>query len=624
MANSKACKHSVLIVTTLLIACLGFSNSAAQLSGATVMSVPSAGDASVVPVKIDTFGDAWNGYLAFGLWHFNSSNLSPLGSSLDVMTTDGQLLYLRRSNDLPSYWPVKYISPDTLMFMGEPDSLATHFWNMKTNKTTDFPSVWGHHDIEYNPVTHTFLTFRDYIRVIDGHQVLMDHIYELNSTGGILWSWDTYADGHFSLKDECPCNDTTASYQTATSAGQVLIDLTHSNSLQWIYDKNIIYFNMRAQNTFCKIDKTISRTIWCLGEHGNFALFDQNGNKVPSLWYHSHDVREVQPNVFLMFDNDYHNTTKPCQQSYDGTSSHSRMLEVTVNEQNMTARTTWSWTAPSAYWTPYWGSVDILPNGDLIGAFGAQTHYVPNTLGAEVVEVNPKGDVVRTYTFPYGLGIYRVTEIALQTTHDYDGTWHVKDFKINLSTANDLGGFANTYYKINNGPTRSFSTDGQPTITAEGANNTLEYWSVDKTGIEEIPHKTLTGIELDKNPPNISIDTPLNHSQIGASTATVAWTGSDETSGIGRYEIRLDSGLWTSVGTDTTHVFTGLADGNHIIEVRALDMAGNESELSVNFTVTASPTGPGWTEYAAVLGFLAIIAIGAGLYLFRVRRSRRS
>ncbi len=147
---------------------------------------------------------------------------------------------------------------------------------------------------------------------------------------------------------------------------------------------------------------------------------------------------------------------------------------------------------------------------------------------------------------------------------------------------------------------------------------------MDKTGIEETPHKTLTGIELDKSPPNISIDSPLNGSQIGASTATVTWTGSDETSGIGRYEIRLDSGLWTSVGTNTTHVFTGLTDGNHIIEVRALDIAGNESELSVNFTVTASPAGPGWTEYAAVLGFLAIIAIGAALYSLRVRRSRRS
>jgi hypothetical protein len=533
------------------------------------------------------------------------------------------LLYSRASKDLPSYWPVKYISSDTLMFMGEPDSLATHFWNVRTNKTTDFPNVWGHHDIEYNPITKTFLTFRDYMRVIDGHQVLMDHIYELNGAGDIVWSWDTYADGHFDLSDECPCNDTTETYPTATAAGQVLMDLTHSNTLQWIYDKNIIYFNMRAQNTFCKIDKTTSRTIWCVGEHGNFTLFDQNGRKVPNLWYHSHDVREVQPNVFLMFDNDYHNATKPCQQVYDGTNSHSRMIEVTVNEQNMTARTTWSWTAPSDYWTPYWGSADVLPNGDLMGAFGAQTHYVPNTLGAEVVEVNPKGEVVRTYTFPYGWGLYRVTEIDLRTSDDYDGNWHSKDFKIALSTVNDLGGLADIFYKINDGPTRSVNIDGQPTVTTEGSGSTLEYWSVDRTGIEQAPHKMLTGIKLDKSLPEISITSPLNDSRIPSKTVSVAWTGSDEASGIGRYDIRLDGGSWTSVGMNTTRVFAGLVDGNHIVEVRALDMAGNEKELSDEFTVNVGLLGLGSIGYAAIFAFVAAIGI-AGTYLLRVRGHRKS
>jgi hypothetical protein len=609
---------TILMATALLIACVGFPISTAELSNGAAHSVGPASDAFVVPVKIDTYGNAWNGYLAFGLWQFNSSNLSPLHSYLVVMTTNGQLLYLRKSNDIPSYWPVKYISQDTLMFMGEPDSLATHFWNMKTNVTTDFPDVWGHHDIEYNPVTHTFLTFRDYVRVIDGHQVLMDHIYEVNSAGRILWSWDTYADGHISLNDEGACNDTTVGYKP----GQVMIDLTHSNSLQWIYDQNIIYFNMRAQDTFCKIDKTTSRTDWCLGEHGDFALFDQNGKKVPSLWYHAHDLHEVKPNVFLMFDNDYYNTTKPCQPSFNGTGSHSRMLEVRVNEQNMTAQATWSWTAPSAYWTPYWGSTDVLPNGDIIGAFGAESHYVPNTLGAELVEVNPKGEVVRTYTFPYGWGIYRVTEIGLQTITDYDGRWRARDFNINLSAINAIGGLADTHYKINNGPTKTVSIDGQPHITAEGDNNTLEYWSVDKGGIEESPHEILTGIRLDKTPPNLSMTSPLNGSQIGSSTLTVSWTGSDETSGISGYEVKLDRGSWTNVGTDTTRVFSGLADGAHSINVMGLDRAGNERTLSVSFTVSTSLIGR--TDYVLLLTLAVVLAVGTVTYSLRSRDRRKS
>ncbi len=113
-----------------------------------------------------------------------------------------------------------------------------------------------------------------------------------------------------------------------------------------------------------------------------------------------------------------------------------------------------------------------------------------------MVEVNPKGEVVRSYTFTYGWGIYRVVPIALQTINDYNGTVRTNDFTINLSTLNDLGGSTSIYYRINNGPTRSVATNGQPHITTQGSNNTLEYWSVDSNGIVESPHKILTGIGL--------------------------------------------------------------------------------------------------------------------------------
>jgi hypothetical protein len=116
-----------------------------------------------------------------------------------------------------------------------------------------------------------------------------------------------------------------------------------------------------------------------------------------------------------------------------------------------------------------------------------------------LVEVNQKGEVVRTYTFSYGWGIYRVVPVALQTINDYNGSKRRSDFTINLTTLNDLGGPTDIYYRINNGPTRSVTRDGQPRITMQGENNTLEYWSVDSNGIEELPHDILTGIALQKS-----------------------------------------------------------------------------------------------------------------------------
>ena len=476
-----------------------------------------------VPVTIRTYGNAWDGYLAFGLWGFpyglTNFSLTPY-SYLVVMTTNGQLLDLRTSptNTNPAasipgfagvtnpiYAPVKYLGNDMLMFEGEPDT-ATHFWNLKTNLTTGFPNVYGHHDMIYNPITGTFLTLRSYVRQIDGRNVLMDTIVELDSQGNTLWTWDTYANGHFGLKDECLCNATTV------VNGQTVIDLTHANSLQWDFQTNTIYMNMRALDTFCKINKTTNQTTWCLRRRGSFTLLGQDGKPVPSLWYHSHDLREVQPGVFTMFDDDYDNTTNvanPCPVTFEETNGHSRMLEITVNEQNMTAWESWSWTAPRADYTPYWGSVDRLPNGDWIADFGSQSHFLPgtaigspspNSTGAVFVEVNPAGNVVRTYTFPYGWGVYRVVPIALQTANDYDGATHTSAFNIILSTVNDIGGPTAIYYRINGGPVKSVATDGQPLITTQGTNNTLEYWSVDSNGIEQTPHNMLTGIRLEKSP----------------------------------------------------------------------------------------------------------------------------
>jgi hypothetical protein len=65
---------------------------------------------------------------------------------------------------------------------------------------------------------------------------------------------------------------------------------------------------------------------------------------------------------------------------------------------------------------------------------------------------------------------------------------------------------AETYYKINESSTKTVSANDQPLITTEGVNNTLEYWSVDKAGNEELPHKVLSGIKLDTTAP--LIETP--------------------------------------------------------------------------------------------------------------------
>lgn len=88
------------------------------------------------------------------------------------------------------------------------------------------------------------------------------------------------------------------------------------------------------------------------------------------------------------------------------------------------------------------------------------------------------------------------------TTDDYDEAWHTSDFTITLTAVDDESGVTETYYRINNETTKTVGANGQPPITTEGADNTLEYWSVDNAGNEE-PSNLLTGIKLDKTPPKV-------------------------------------------------------------------------------------------------------------------------
>lgn len=146
------------------------------------------------------------------------------------MTADGNVRYLQEGADCD--WAVKYVSSDTLMYQGS----TAHFLNLATGETTDFPNVSGHHDMEYNPVSNTFLTLNNYVKTINGTGVLFDKIVEFNVSGGVLWTWDTYE--HLDLSEACLYND------TATYNGETVMDFTHCNAIQWDYNENIVYLNV--------------------------------------------------------------------------------------------------------------------------------------------------------------------------------------------------------------------------------------------------------------------------------------------------------------------------------------------------------------------------------------------
>jgi len=86
------------------------------------------------------------------------------------------------------------------------------------------------------------------------------------------------------------------------------------------------------------------------------------------------------------------------------------------------------------------------------------------------------------------------------TSTNFDpNPYYYEDVTINLTAIDNVSGVAETYYRINNGPRRSVSADGQPKITEESDRNTLEFWSIDNAGNTE-EHHIIAGIKMFRAP----------------------------------------------------------------------------------------------------------------------------
>jgi hypothetical protein len=121
------------------------------------------------------------------------------------------------------------------------------------------------------------------------------------------------------------------------------------------------------------------------------------------------------------------------------------------------------------------------------------------------------------------------------------------------------------------------SVNGQPLITVEGANNTLEYWSVDWAGNEELPHKILTGIKLDKTKPSsvIALEGMVGENNWFISNVTVALTAEDSLSGVNSTFYSFDNIKWEK------YVAPFIVSNEGIVSIyfKSVDKAGNIESL---------------------------------------------
>ena len=176
------------------------------------------------------------------------------------------------------------------------------------------------------------------------------------------------------------------------------------------------------------------------------------------------------------------------------------------------------------------------------------------------------------------------------TTQNYDNKWHNSTFTITLTAQDDSNRIKQINYKINNGPSMTVAANGQPSISTESSNNTLEYWSIDAAGNQET-HKTLIGIKLDITPPSGSIKINNNDASTNTTSVTLTLTASDATSGLAQLRfsndsLTLASAAWQPYATSPSWTLQG-PNGNKTVFVQFKDNAGLISQI-YNATITLS------------------------------------
>jgi hypothetical protein len=101
--------------------------------------------------------------------------------------------------------------------------------------------------------------------------------------------------------------------------------------------------------------------------------------------------------------------------------------------------------------------------------------------------------------------------------------------------------------------------------------------------------QTSVNFTVDGTAPTLTISSPRS-STYNVDVIEAAWSGSDVTSGC-TFSYRLDSGLWSGAAPAMGTNLSSLAQGEHTLQVRAVDGAGNSVTGSVTFSVdSVNPT----------------------------------
>ncbi|GGI08100.1 hypothetical protein GCM10011354_27410 [Egicoccus halophilus] len=151
---------------------------------------------------------------------------------------------------------------------------------------------------------------------------------------------------------------------------------------------------------------------------------------------------------------------------------------------------------------------------------------------------------------------------------DGDDGWFTSPVTVTLEAQDEQSPVASTEYRLGDGDWTAYD---EPIVLASDGVHELAYRSTDAAGNEEAIRTMTVRIDTTAPTSTVALEGPVDRG-VYTGTVTVTLSATDATSGIDRIEYR-------RVGEDRRHVHDGPFrledDGDHVVEYRAIDVAGN-------------------------------------------------
>jgi len=211
---------------------------------------------------------------------------------------------------------------------------------------------------------------------LDGEwvSVMGDVLLELGEDGEVAWEWSSF--DHL---------DPATMSSAADGKVQNALDWTHANAVIEVEDLYVVSF--RALDQLVAIDPVDGEIAWILGRGGDFERL--NGR-----WFDGQHAPEWHADgTLLLYDN-----------RVGGRAHDTRAVAYQVDLDERVVRQSWSW--ETEFYTPKFGDVDRLDNGNvLVCAGGPDEDHQP----AVVTELDGKEPVWELRV--EGVSLYRATRI---------------------------------------------------------------------------------------------------------------------------------------------------------------------------------------------------------------------